>query len=262
MLYYSQDSKVLHEGYCACRKRIRPDRLRTLPYAPPPDIDGNRVGGFRVCHCCGRLGMNWKKAQKEIQTFLAEHDYVAVWRGDMIAVRSEFDDWLLVCNVPDNRIRLYHKNSRERNYGRSSMIAGYHDQNVSGVKVMKLLRYIESHDRYIAENGRSREKKWIAAHKREKRRKKQELLLQSTESPSAFQPVLLLPEPEASAGQAPSLCKEEERPKTKEKSRRKVEMREKPFCRKPSPQQDFLNDYEEWEDEMVEQFKYTRVRNY
>ena len=202
MLYYSQDSKVLHEGYCACRKRIRPDRLRTLPYAPPPDIDGNRVGGFRVCHCCGRLGMN------------------------------------------------------------CSMIAGYHDQNVSGVKVMKLLRYIESHDRYIAENGRSREKKWIAAHKREKRRKKQELLLQSTESPSAFQPVLLLPEPEASAGQAPSLCKEEERPKTKEKSRRKVEMREKPFCRKPSPQQDFLNDYEEWEDEMVEQFKYTRVRNY
>lgn len=132
-------SMIAHNPNCHFVSRIADVNLGVYEDALSLSRDG-----YRLCKCCNQTSGKLFENEDEIDAFCMRRAISYTVRGHIANIVTPHSQWN-VCRGNNNRLVLYHRNTRGNT-------KGYHLQTDRYEDFMSILEYIDGHDKYRMRN--------------------------------------------------------------------------------------------------------------
>lgn len=139
--------KIFHNPNCSY---IREKDHNDLGYFYTQDEVSS--AGYSLCKYCSYIGRLYKKQAIAFNKFCREKGYTFISENGVISVKTPFSEWKIATTTRGKMLKLYHKNSIYSFSNGSKIFPGYHKQQLFDMDLIKVLEYIQKHDKYRVNN--------------------------------------------------------------------------------------------------------------
>lgn len=146
MKFVNTKSKIIHYPSCRFVSRIADENLGGYG-----SVFDARQDGYRQCKCCDPMAKLLYEREKQV-TELCRRRAISceVDNGELI-ITTPFSEWKAYVG-DNNRLLLYHRNTQGNIYD-------YHLQADRYTSIIKMLKFIDNHDKYRLEHPLPKQKK-------------------------------------------------------------------------------------------------------